>query len=200
MREHRAVKAAYSNGDDWMMGPEASDDELVERTAKGDTIAFAQLVGRHRSRLIALITRSLGNRAAAEDIVQDTFTRAWINAPSWQARAPGRAGYAAWLSRVAINLAIDQTRKVKPLPIEDVAEPVDPHLTPDETMLSRERARRVRDAVTALPERQRIAISLTYDAELSNAEGAAAMDTSVGAFELLLVRARRALRMALIDE
>ena len=58
----------------------------------------------------------------------------------------------------------------------------------------------MRDAVTALPERQRIAISLTYDAELSNAEGAAAMDTSVGAFELLLVRARRALRMALTDE
>ncbi len=183
-----------------MMVPEASDDELVGRTAAGDKVAFTQLVNRHRTRLVALITRSLGDRAAAEDIVQDTFTRAWINASSWQARAPGRASYAAWLSRVAINLAIDQTRKARPVPLDGIAEPVDPHLTPDETVVARERANRVRAAIAALPERQRIALSLTYDAELSNADGAAAMQTSVGAFELLLVRARRALRLALTDE
>ena len=63
-----------------------------------------------------------------------------------------------------------------------------------------ERAARINAAIAALPERQRLAISLTYDAEMSNADGAVAMGVSVGAFELLLVRARRVLRQSLRDE
>jgi RNA polymerase sigma-70 factor, ECF subfamily len=50
-----------------------------------------------------------------------------------------------------------------------------------------------------LPARQRAAIALTYDEGLSNAEGASILQISTGAFELLLVRARRALRLALMD-
>lgn len=183
-----------------MIVSEASDDELIRLTAKGDRAAFTRLVARHRTRLLALITRTLGNRAAAEDIVQDVFTRAWVKAPSWQDREQGRASYAAWLSRVAINLAIDQTRKARSVALDGIDEPEDPSLLPEAAMIAGERAARVRAAVAELPERQRIALSLTYDVELSNAEGAAAMDTSVGAFELLLVRARRALRLSLNDE
>ena len=179
---------------------EASDEELVARTAKGDKAAFACLVAKHRTRLLALIARTAGNRAAAEDIVQDVFTRAWVNAPDWQARDNGRASYAAWLSRVATNLVIDQSRKVRPVALDGIAEPVDAAMLPEAAIIARENAERVRAAIAALPERQRRALSLTYDAELSNAEGAVAMETSVGAFELLLVRARRTLRLSLRDE
>ena len=66
-------------------------------------------------------------------------------------------------------------------------------------MIAEERLARLRAAIKALPERQRLALALTYDAELSNAEGAAAMAVSVGAFELLLVRARKALRLAMME-
>ena len=179
---------------------EASDDELVERTAKGDKMAFTLLVRRHQTRLLSLMTRSTGSRAAAEDIVQDVFTRAWIKAPDWQSRSSGRASYAAWLSRVALNLAIDRGRRTKPVALDGIAEPEDPAPLPEVDLMVRERDARVRAAIDGLPERQRVALSLTYDAELSNAEGAAAMETSVGAFELLLVRARRALRVALRDD
>ena len=179
---------------------EASDDELVGLTARGDKAAFTRLVARHRNRLLAQITRTSGNRATAEDIVQDVFTRAWINAPNWQARASGRASYAAWLSRVATNLVIDQSRKARSVPLEGIDEPVDPAALPEAEMIAREKAGRVRAAIAALPDRQRQALSLTYDAELSNADGAAAMETSIGAFELLLVRARRALRLSLQNE
>ena len=55
-------------------------------------------------------------------------------------------------------------------------------------------------ALAELPPRQRAAIALTYDQGLSNIEGAAALETSVGAFELLLVRARRALRVAMTED
>jgi RNA polymerase sigma-70 factor (ECF subfamily) len=183
-----------------MSGSEATDDDLIRATAKGDKAAFTRLVTRHRSRLLALITRTLGNRAAAEDIVQDVFTRAWVNAPSWQARDQNRASYAAWLSRVAVNLSIDQLRKARPVTLDGIEEPQDPAAPPDGVMMAQERAAAIRRAIQALPERQRIALSLSYDAELSNAEGAAAMETSVGAFELLLVRARRTLRQTLSEE
>ena len=55
--------------------------------------------------------------------MQDVFTRAWVNAPGWQARDNGRASYAAWLSRVATNLVIDQSRKVRPVALDGVEEP-----------------------------------------------------------------------------
>ncbi len=183
-----------------MIVPEASDDDLIRATAKGDKAAFTRLVARHRTRLLALITRTLGNRAGAEDIVQDVFTRAWVNAPNWQARDQHRASYAAWLSRVAVNLAIDQMRKTRSVTLDGIDEPEDPSLPPDGVLMARERAARIKSAIEALPDRQRMALSLSYDADLSNAEGAAAMETSVGAFELLLVRARRTLRLTLSDE
>ena len=185
-----------------MMGTEASNDEqLVRLAAAGDKAAFTRLVARHQHRLLALVMRSLGNRAAAEDVVQEVFARAWINAPTWRARDAGGASYAAWLSRVAVNLCIDGFRRRRPTShIDDVAEPADPSPSADVSIMKREAAARLRRAVAELPERQRVAIALTYDAEVSNVEGAAAMGTSVGAFELLLVRARRTLRHALEGE
>jgi RNA polymerase sigma-70 factor (ECF subfamily) len=182
------------------MTEEASDDELVARAGRGDKAAFARLVGRHQARLLKLMTRSTGSRAAAEDIVQEVFIKAWVQAPRWQSRSAHGASYAAWLSRVAINLAIDQGRRTRPTTSDEPLEAVEDQAPlPDHALISMQRAAQLRAAMNALPQRQRLALSLTYDAELSNAEGAAAMDTTVGAFELLLVRARRTLREALRD-
>ena len=163
-------------------------------------MAFGGLVARYRGRLLALAARIVADRASADDIVQETFARAWINAPLWRARTGRQTSYAAWLARVAMNLAIDQTRKSPTTALSEADEPQDPAPLSDAILLARERVARVRAATAALPERQRRAISLTYDAELSNADGARVMEISVGAFELLLVRARRALRTALTDE
>ena len=182
------------------MGTELSDDDLLARVATGDGLAFTQLVNRHRKRLVTLSARIVGTRGTAEDIVQETLTRAWINAPAWRRQGQGRPSYAAWLSRVAVNLAIDHVRRVRAVPLDGVPEPPDPAPAVDVTMIQRERAAHLQAAIALLPVRQRTALSLTYDAELSNAEGAAAMDVSIGAFELLLVRARRALRIALMDD
>ncbi len=146
---------------------------------------------------MAVAFRLLRHRADAEDVVQDVFTRAWIAAPAWRAPDASRSTYAAWLSRVAVNAAIDRRRRTRPLPLEAAGDPADPAANPETMMLARERARRVQAAIAGLPERQLTALSLTYDAELSNRDAAAAMRTSVGAFELLLVRARRALRLSL---
>lgn len=169
------------------------------RVAGGDKVAFAGLVARHRRRLTAMTARLIG-RAAADDVVQETFTRAWIHAPSWRQSGGLRHSYAAWLSRVAMNLAIDQTRRrVATVDIDDCDTP-DPTLDVETALIRRERMALLRDAIARLPPRQCQALSLTYDGELANSEAATVMGISVGAFELLLVRARCALRIALSEE
>ena len=179
---------------------EDGDDALIVRVARGDGAAFARLVGHYRIRLIAMTTRIVGNRAVAEEIVQEAFTRAWINAPRWTPQGGGRANFAGWLARVATNLAIDQTRRARSVPLEEAAEPVDPALSADQGLIAAEDRRRLERALTNLPPRQRAAIALTYDQGLSNAASAEVMEISVGAFELLLVRARRALREAMMED
>ena len=176
---------------------EDDDDELLARVARGDGVAFSRLVERHRKRLIAMTTRIVGNYAVAEEVVQEVFTRAWINAPKWRPLGSGKPAFGAWLARVATNLSIDQTRRTKPLPLHEVAEPADSGLQADEQLAAAQDRIRLEAALEALPARQRAAIALTYDQDLSNAESAAAMEISVGAFELLLVRARRALRQVM---
>jgi RNA polymerase sigma-70 factor, ECF subfamily len=178
---------------------EESDDELVAQVAKGDGLAFARLVQRHRSRLMAVAARILGNPAMAEDVVQETFTRAWVNAPRWRVQNEGRTAFAAWLSRIATNLSIDQLRRANTVPLEAAPVIEDDAPGADAQMIEAERTRRLHAAMQELPARQRAAITLTYDEGHSNAEGASILQISVGAFELLLVRARRALRLALMD-
>lgn len=177
-----------------------TDDALVLRVARGDKFAFARLVERHGTRLMGLAVRIVGNRAVAEEIVQEVFTRAWVAAPAWRQEGQAGRAFSAWLSRVATNLAIDQVRKPKSLPIEDAPEPVDPGSDAVDALINREKLARLHAALARLPPRQRAAIALTYDQGLSNVEGAAALETSVGAFELLLVRARRALRIAMMED
>lgn len=177
---------------------EEGDDELLVRVARGDGAAFSRLVGRHRSRLMATATRIVGSRAIAEEVVQEVFTRAWTNAPRW--RPQGGGSYSGWLVRVTTNLAIDHTRRARTLPLEEAPEPVDAALSPVQELIAAEDRKKLEAALSTLPPRQKAAVALTYDQGLSNAAGAEAMDISIGAFELLLVRARRALRQAMMED
>jgi RNA polymerase sigma-70 factor (ECF subfamily) len=61
---------------------EETDESLYARVGRGDRAAFARLVGRHRQRLGAVVTRMTGQAAAAEDIVQESFVRAWGRRPA----------------------------------------------------------------------------------------------------------------------
>ena len=177
---------------------EDTDESLYSRVARGDRAAFARLVGRHRGRLGAVVTRMTGQAAAAEDIVQETFVRAWVQAPGWRGlQDGGTARFATWLTRIALNLAIDRARRVAPVALDAIAEPEAGEANGEALLLQRERAALLARAVASLPDRQRAAITLTYDDDLPNAEAAAVLGTTVGAFELLLVRARRTLRQAL---
>jgi RNA polymerase sigma-70 factor (ECF subfamily) len=176
-----------------------SDEALVLRIAAGDQRAFSEIVRRHGGRLRALAHRFTGGAAEADDIVQETFVSFWRTAGRWQ---PGGPPLGAYLTRIAVNRAIDgdRRRKVRQFfGLEDAAEVADPESAADDRLAGKDALEAVKGYIAALPARQRAAILLAADGERSNAEIGEAMGLSVGGVEQLLVRARRTLRTRLAE-
>ena len=139
----------------------------------------------------------LRDHEEAEDIAQETFVRAWRNAHRW---TPGRARFESWVGRIAINLCHDRLRRRRETTMDAPPERRDGAAPADAALSAGQGAERVRAAVAALPERQRIALEICHFQERSNIEAAEIMEISVEAVESLLARGRRALRKTLADE
>ena len=81
--------------------------QLVERAKAQDEAAFEQIMNLYADRLYNYILRMVGNAADAEDLVQETFLRAYQGLPTFD----GRASLGTWLYRIATNLCIDHRRR-----------------------------------------------------------------------------------------
>lgn len=175
-----------------------SDEALMAAIADEDGLAFSQLVQRHLARTVGLATRLMGSRADGEEVAQEAFARVWAHAARWRpVGSGGNARFTTWLYRIVVNLVIDRKRRPGFAPIEDVAEPMDES---DDGFVRIHRgqvANAVAAAVSRLPERQRVALTLCFFEGMSNIEAGKIMSLSVGAVESLLVRARRTLRTEL---
>jgi RNA polymerase sigma-70 factor (ECF subfamily) len=183
---------------------DASDDALVQAAARGDTGAFRALVERWSPRVIAFLTRALGRRADAEDLAQETFLRVYRAAPRYAAE--GR--FAAWLFRIAGNLARSELRRRKlrgwllgstePEATEALASlPAPRHFDADGPLRDAETRAALAAALVRLPDRQRLAVLLRYYEGLRVRDVAAALGTSEDAAESLLARGIAALRRGL---
>jgi RNA polymerase sigma-70 factor (ECF subfamily) len=178
---------------------EESDEALAGLIATGDRRAFGEIVRRHGGRLRSLALRFSGGAGEADDIVQETFLSFWRTAGRWQ---PGGPPLGAYLTRIAVNRAIDGDRRRRVrrfFGIEAAVEVADPQPATDAKLESKRALAAVAKDIAALPARQRAAILLAADGDRSNMEIGAAMGLSEGAVEQLLVRARRTLRMRLAE-
>jgi RNA polymerase sigma-70 factor (ECF subfamily) len=169
----------------------------IRAVASGDATAFARIIDREAPRLLRFAQVMLGSLEEAEDVVQDTMLRLWENAAKWTPDA--RLG--TWLHRVCYNRAIDRLRRRRGLVEESelLVVPDEGDLA-DARVLQGEIVTAIRQAMNALPHRQRTAVLLFHFQELSQRECAEIMELSEAAFESLLARARRRLRRALADE
>ncbi len=174
---------------------ETPDAALLTRVANGDAVAARALTDRLAPRILRHVARMLGDRAEAEDIVQETMLRLWRIAPQWEQR---EAKVSTWTFRVAINLATDKLRARRPdVSISSIGEPASDMADMVARMTDRARVEALDRALAALPERQRTAVSLRHIEGLSNPDIAEIMDISVEAVESLTARGKRALAACL---
>ena len=170
------------------------DCELLDRLGANDEAAFRCLVERHIDRAYAIALRILGSRADAEDVVQDTFLKIWTRRGEWQ---QGRAKFSTWLYRVVTNRCIDLRRRPRTEDVEAVPEPADKQPDAVSAMQRSEVFNMLEEAMNLLPEQQRIAVILSYHEDMSNAEIAEVMETTIAAVESLLKRGRQHLKKIL---
>jgi RNA polymerase sigma-70 factor, ECF subfamily len=167
------------------------DDRLLARLADNDEAAFRLLVERHIDRAFSVALRVVGNRADAEDVVQDTMLKVWTHRGQWQ---QGRAKFSTWLYRVVTNRCIDLRRQPRTDNVDAVPEPADGRPDAVTTIQRDEVSLLLEAAMQRLPEQQRIAVILSYHQSMSNGEIADVMETTVSAVESLLKRGRQQLR------
>src|SRR5689334_20304146 len=106
-----------------------SDAALMRRVAAGDSAATRLVVTRHLPQVLALARRMLNDAAEAEDVAQEAMLRLWQASTRWHEDAP----VAAWLYRVAHNLAIDRIRRRRPtVDVDKAVDLADPSPTPVE--------------------------------------------------------------------
>src|SRR5258708_19088768 len=87
----------------------APDEVLVKAAQKGDMVAFEQLVARHRDKIYARAFSMLRNEDEAVDLSQEAWVKGWQRLVQFQ----GEASFVTWMTRIVINLCLDQLRKLK---------------------------------------------------------------------------------------
>ncbi|WP_210324338.1 RNA polymerase sigma factor [Aestuariivirga litoralis] len=179
--------ASSGPGDHWLS---ASDGDLLAASGGRNEQAFAVLLQRYYKDVYRVVWRLTSGHADTEDVTQEAFLRLWSN-PGQVREAKALKG---WLLRVASNLVMDRFRR-KPTEELEAADEVPDGRESAETTHDVSYVSRCMDAaITDLPDRQKIALTLVHFEQMSNIEAAATMEISVDALESLLARARRGLK------
>jgi RNA polymerase sigma-70 factor, ECF subfamily len=167
------------------------DAELLAWSAGGDRRAFDEIVKRHGLFALRVASRFMRDQRLAEDVAQDALLSAWRQAGRFNHR---RGRFTTWLYRIVVNRVIDERRRITPGQLSHSFDAIDPSLRVDQLMEHDEQRAAISRALDYLPARQRMALTLVYDENLSATEAAAVLGVSAKAIERLLARARTCLR------
>ncbi len=173
----------------------ASDGDLMALFAGGDAAAARELMTLYAPRLLRMAIHMLGNESEAEEVTQEAMLRLWLAAPDWQR---DRATVSTWLWTVTSNLCTDVLRRRRGVPFDDIPEPLDERPAACESMMEKDRAEALKNALAGLPERQRLAVVFRHLEEMSNPQIAKIMGASVEAVESLIARGMKELRARLL--
>ena len=179
--------------------PERSDEELMALLQRNDSGALGMLYDRHHRLVLTLAYRILGDRAAAEEVVQEAFLSVWRQAGTYRSE---RGGVRAWLLSIARHRAIDQIRRApktgQVAALEDAL--VDRRL-PEVWEQADENVRRdrVRQVLETLPPEQREVVELAYYGGLSQHQIAERTAVPLGTVKGRTRLAMEKLRLALAD-
>ena len=178
------------------------DEQMLSAAASGDPAALEVLYDRYAPAVMGLAIKMLGDRAAAEEVVQETFWRVWRSAGTFQAE---RGTFAGWLFGIARNLIIDLCRrsKIRPQPALDEGEEQrierapDPGVDVAESAWTAIKHTQVRAAMADLPPAQRRVIELAYFGGMTRQEIATATGEPLGTIHTRVRLALQKLRETL---
>jgi len=184
----------------------ADDTTLVKAAQKGDTRAFEELVARHRDRIYARARSMVRNEEEAIDLSQEAWVKGWQRLKQFQ----GESSFSTWMTRIVINLCLDELRKQKRRrteSIEDMDEEsggVERHMpavtvNPTERLERGELRQRIDRALGQLSREHRTVLVLHEFEEMEYKEIAKTMECSMGTVMSRLFYARRKLAALLAD-
>jgi RNA polymerase sigma-70 factor (ECF subfamily) len=181
--------------------PSSPDEALVGWAQKGDTEAFEELVHRHRDKIYARAMMMMRNEDEALDLSQEAWVKAWQRLHQFQ----GDSSFATWMTRIVINLCLDQIRRQKKMRAESIEQieeeaggverqmPVE-HVNPIEGLEKEELRKRIDEAMAKLTEAHRTVLVLHEFQGMEYKEIARKVGISIGTVMSRLFYARR--RMA----
>ena len=179
-------------------------DELLLRKAQhGDPEAFEQLITPLEQLIWRICWHYTGNRESAEDCGQETMIRIWRSLDSYR----GDCALESWVYRIAANCCMDYLRKKKrdkSVSMEPMQEqgfdPADPSPGTEEQVVAAEEKKRLREAITLLPEDQREALIMTQLEKVPYEEAAKLLGVSEGTIKSRVNRAKARLKEILSGE
>jgi len=180
-----------------------SDSEVIKLILQGDKEKFRILVEQYQQMVFRTCMGFLHNKDDADDLTQDVFIQAYLSLPHFK----GGSAFSTWLYRIAVNASLNKIRK-SPLKLifqrfENIAGSKNEKETypsvsveedPENILIRQEHIEWVKRSLDTLPENQHTAIVLSRYDDLSQKEIAEIMDTTEGAVEALLQRAKKNLR------
>ncbi|MSP86770.1 MAG: RNA polymerase sigma factor RpoE [Methylotenera sp.] len=181
------------------------DHTLVLRAQLGDKRAFGLLVDKYQRKLARLLSRMVRDQSEIEDIVQESFIKAYRALPNFR----GDSAFYTWLYRIGINTAKNYLVSIKRRPsvsngieIEDAenfedGDELRTMETPESSMMTKQIAQTVNDTVVGLPEELRTAITLREIEGLSYEEIATVMHCPIGTVRSRIFRARNTISLKL---
>ncbi len=176
------------------------DERIVARILAGEIDLFAIIMRRYNTRLYRAAFSILGDEDEAEDVMEDTYVRAYQHLEQFA----GRAKFSTWLTRIAINEALMRKRRGwRQESLDDTDgdqgehEPVSSMPDPEQVLSQKELATYLERSILALPENYRVMLVLRDINELSVAETAECLGLSEENVRIRLYRARAALRRKL---
>ena len=164
----------------------AEDDQAIEAATRGDRRAFERLYHRHVGRIHALCLRLTGNRATAEDCVQETFVSAWRALPAFESRSR----FSTWIHRIAVNTVL--ARRRRPSSRLEIVSGDDPGVL-DRRTIEDAPPLDLEAAIGELPDGARHVLVLVGIYGHSHEEAANALGIAVGTSKAQLHRGRRML-------
>ena len=146
---------------------DAADRALIGAAAKGDRKSLEHLFTRHNVRVFRFLMRLVGNRATAEELLNEVFLEVWVSAGRYE----GRSAPTTWMMAIAHNKAISYLRKRREVGIDDDApEEADLADTPEVSVQKVDKSRMMRECIQRLTPEHKEILDLVYYHDHSVAE------------------------------